>query len=229
MNRAAEALLAEARKRPELAGLQNTFRPDVPAYNVTMDTAKLQTLGVPVEDAYQTLQTFVGGLYANDFNAFGRTWQVVVQAEPEFRAEPTDINRFYVRGADNNMIPLGTVASVKGSTGPDVVYRYNRFRAVQILGGPSPNHSSGEAVTAMEEVSAKTLPPGFSYEWTGTTYQQKESAGSEGAIFGFAALLVFLFLAALYESWSIPICGGARRAARNFRRAAGRLPAGVSV
>jgi multidrug efflux pump len=204
LNHAAEAVIAATRKRPELAGLQNTFRPNVPAYTVSMDTAKLQTLGVPVEAAYQTLQTFVGGLYANDFNAFGRTWQVVVQAEPEFRAQPTDIDRFYVRGDGGNMVPLGTVASVKATTGPDVVYRYNRFRAVQILGGPPPNYSSGQAVAAMEEVAASALPAGFSYEWTGTTYQQKESSGSEGAIFGFAALLVFLFLAALYESWSIP-------------------------
>jgi multidrug efflux pump subunit AcrB len=102
------------------------------------------------------------------------------------------------------MIPLGTVASVKATTGPDVVYRYNRFRAIQILGAPSPGHSSGEAVAAMEQVAAASLPGSFSYEWTGTTYQQKLAQGSELATFGFAALLVFLFLAALYESWSIP-------------------------
>jgi hydrophobe/amphiphile efflux-1 (HAE1) family protein len=204
LSKTADALVDAARQRPELTSVFSTFRPDVPAYSVNMDTAKLQTLGVPVTDAYNTLQTFVGGLYANDFNVFGRTWQVVVQAEPEFRAQPNDIDRFYVRGADGRMIPLGTVATVTATTGPDVVYRYNRFRAVQILGGPSPGHSSGEAVAAMEQIANASLPGGFSYEWTGTTYQQKISQGSEGAIFGFAALLVFLFLAALYESWSIP-------------------------
>jgi multidrug efflux pump subunit AcrB len=150
------------------------------------------------------MQAFVGGLYANDFNAFGHTWQVIVQAEPQFRSKPEDINRFYARSSNGNMIPLGTVATVEPTAGPDSIYRYNRFRAVQILGGPAPGYSSGEAVKAMEEVAAATLPPGYSYEWTGTTYQQKLAEGSDVAVFGFAAVLVFLFLAALYESWSIP-------------------------
>jgi hydrophobe/amphiphile efflux-1 (HAE1) family protein len=199
----ADALVQAASRRPELTSVINTFRPDVPAYTVKLDTAKLETLGVPVTQAYQTMQTFVGGLYANDFNVFGHTWQVVVQAEPQFRAQPDDINRFYVRSDSGNMIPLGTLASVNATTGPDVIYRYNRFRAVHILGSPAPGYSSGEAVAAMEQVAA-SLPAGFSYEWTGTTYQQKLSQGSDATVFGFAAILVFLFLAALYESWSIP-------------------------
>ncbi|HWB84703.1 MAG TPA: multidrug efflux RND transporter permease subunit [Bryobacteraceae bacterium] len=203
--KAADNLVAATRQRPELASVISTFRANVPTYKVDMDVAKLQTLGVPLSDAYNTLQTFLGGLYVNDFNLFGRTWQVLMQAEPNFRNEPSDIDRFYVRSADGNMAPLGTFASVEPTTGPDVVYRYNRFRAIQILGGPAPGHSSGEAVAAMEQVAAKTLPPGFGYEWTGTTYQQKLSQGNEGIIFGFAAVLVFLFLAALYESWSIPL------------------------
>ena len=105
----------------------------------------MQTLGIPVSDAYNTLQTFLGGLYVNDFNAFGHTWQVLVQAEPQFRAGPSDINRFYVRSTDGNMVPLGTLVSVKPTAGPDVVFRYNRFRAMQILGGPAPGISTGEA------------------------------------------------------------------------------------
>jgi len=156
-----------------------------------------------VTDAYNSLQTFLGGLYVNDFNVFGRTWQVLVQAEPEFRSKPSDVDRFYVRNNSGGMVPLSTVASVSPSSGPDVVYRYNRYRAIQLLGGPAPGHSSGDAVNAMEEI-AKSLPSGYGYEWTGTTYQQKLAQGNEGAIFGFAAVLVFLFLAALYESWSIP-------------------------
>jgi multidrug efflux pump len=168
-----------------------------------MDVAKLQTLGIPVTDAYNALQTFLGGLYVNDFNLFGHTWQVLIQAEPEFRDRPTDIDRFYVRSADGAMAPLGTLARVAPSSGPDVVYRYNRFRAIQLLGGPAPGYSSGDAIRAMEEL-ADHLPAGFGYEWTGTTYQQKLAQGHEGMIFGFAAALVFLFLAALYESWSIP-------------------------
>jgi multidrug efflux pump len=203
LNRAADTLIAEARKRPELANVISTFRPSVPTYSVDMNTDKLHSLGVPVADAYNTLQTFLGGLYVNDFNQFGHTWQVLLQAEPAFRRQPSDIERFYVRTTQNDMVPLSTLATIEPSGGPDVVYRYNRFRSIQILGGPSPGHSTGQASAAMEQVAA-SLPPGFGYEWTGTTYQEKEAQGNEVAIFGFAAVLVFLFLAALYESWSIP-------------------------
>ena len=199
----ADALVNAARQRKELANVISTFRADVPSYQLTMNTDKLQTLGIPPPDAYNALQTFLGGLYANDFNLFGHTWQVLIQAEDRFRSKPSDIDRFYVRSSDNNMVPLGTVASVAPSSGPDVIYRYNRFRTVQILGGPAPGYSSGDATNAMEEV-ASSLPAGFGYEWTGTTYQQKQAQGHEGVIFGFAAVLVFLFLAALYESWSVP-------------------------
>jgi multidrug efflux pump subunit AcrB len=144
-------------------------------------------------------------LYVNDFNQFGRVWQVLVQALPEFRSQPSDISRFFVRNSGGEMVPLSTFATVEPSSGPDVVYRYNRFRAIQILGGPAPGYSSGEASQAMQEVANSVLPPGFGYEWTGTTYQEKQAQGNEGAIFGFAAVLVFLLLSALYESWSIPL------------------------
>jgi hydrophobe/amphiphile efflux-1 (HAE1) family protein len=205
LSRAADALVGAARRRPELANVISTFRPSVPTYAVNMDTDKLQTLGIPVTDAYNTLQTFLGGLYVNDFNQFGRVWQVLVQAEPSFRAQPTDIDRFFVRNSRGGMVPMSTLATVQGSSGPDVIYRYNRFRAIQILGGPAPGYSSGEASNAMEEVANSALPPGYGFEWTGTTYQEKQAQGNEVAIFGFAAVLVFLFLAALYESWSIPL------------------------
>ena len=205
LGKAADALVNAARQRPELANVISTFRPSVPTYAVTMNNDKLQTLGIPLRDAYNTLQTFLGGLYVNDFNLFGRVWQVLVQAEPSYRNDPTDIQRFFVRTAEGEMVPLSTLASVEPSTGPDVIYRYNRFRAIQILGGPAPGYSSGEATQAMQEVAAATLPPGFDFEWTGTTYQEKQAQGNEAAIFGFAAVLVFLFLAALYESWSIPL------------------------
>lgn len=200
----ADSLVEAARKRPELANVISTFRGNVPAYNINMDLDKLQTLGIPVSDAYNTLESYLGGLYVNDFNVFGHTWQVLVQAEPQFRARPSDIDRFFVRTADGNMVPLGTLASITPAVGPDVVYRYNRFRAIQILGGPSQGSSTGTAVDVMEKVARDTLPPGYGFEWTGTTYQQKQAQGHEGVIFGFAAVLVFLCLAALYESWSIP-------------------------
>jgi hydrophobe/amphiphile efflux-1 (HAE1) family protein len=203
MARAADTLIANARRHPEVANVISTFRPSVPTYAIHMDSDKLQTLGVPVGDAYNALQTFLGGLYVNDFNQFGHTWQVLLQAEPDYRRQPSDVDRYYVRNAQNDMVPLSTVASVEPAGGPDVVYRYNRFRAIQILGVPAPGYSSGQATQAMEEAAA-ALPPGYGFEWTGTTYQEKEAQGGELAIFGFAAVLVFLFLAALYESWSIP-------------------------
>ncbi len=203
--RTAETVVNAARQRKELSNVISTFRPSVPSYDVHVNTDKLQTLGVPTSDAYNTLQTFLGGLYVNDFNLFGHVWQVLVQAEPRYRAQPSDIDRYFVRNASGAMVPLSTLATVKGTTGPDVIYRYNRFRAIQILGAPAPGFSSGEATDAMQQVAAATLPSDYGFEWTGTTYQEKQAQGNEGAIFGFAAVLVFLFLAALYESWSIPL------------------------
>jgi hydrophobe/amphiphile efflux-1 (HAE1) family protein len=201
---ASEAFLAAARKRPELQNMISNFRPNVPQFSLDMDIEKLQTMGVPVSDAYNALQTFLGGLYVNDFNLYGHTWQVLLQAEPEFRDGPDDISRFYVRSATTGaMIPLSTVATIKEITGPEVIFRYNRFRAVTILGSPAAGYSSGDAVRVMEEL-AKNLPQGYGYEWTGTTYLQIQAQGNDGFIFGFACVLVFLFLAALYESWSVP-------------------------
>jgi len=140
----------------------------------------------------------------NDFNRFGRTWKVLMQADAEYRDQASDINRFYVRSSQSVMVPLGTLVTLKPVSGPDTIYRYNRYRAIDILGQASPGHSSGEAAAAMEQVAKQSLPPGYGYEWTGTIYQQKLAEGKEGYTFGLAAVLVFLLLAALYESWSIP-------------------------
>jgi hydrophobe/amphiphile efflux-1 (HAE1) family protein len=204
LSRTTDALLAAARQRPELGNVVSTFRDSVPEYEVNVDTDKAETLGIPVSDVYDSLQTFLGGLYVNDFNRFGRTWKVLLQADSEFRDKASDINRFYVRSTQEGMVPLGTLVHVKQIAGPEVVYRYNRYRAIDILGQAAPGHSSGEAAAAMEQVARETLPKGYGYEWTGTVYQQKLTEGKEGYTFGLAAVLVFLFLAALYESWSIP-------------------------
>ncbi len=204
LSQVADSLVDTLHKHPEIGNVISTFRPGVPSYSIDVDLDKMQTLGVPVEDAYNTLQTFLGGLYVNDFNRFSHTWQVLIQADPQFRNNPSDINRFYVRSTEGNMIPLGTLASIEPSSGPEVVFRYNRFRAVQILGAPAPGISTGQALDVMEKVASQALPTGYGYEWTGTSYQQKIAQGHEGVIFGFAAVLVFLCLAALYESWSIP-------------------------
>jgi multidrug efflux pump subunit AcrB len=180
------------------------LRVSVPQYKVELDTDKAQTLGIPITDVYDSLQTFLGSLYINDFNRFGRTWKVLLQAEPEFRDNPDDINRFWVRTSNGDMVPLSTLLHASQMTGPEVVYRYNRYRATKIIGSAAPGYSSGQGANAMEQLSKTVLPPGFGYEWTGTTYQQKLAEGKEGFIFGLAGVLVLLFLAALYESWSIP-------------------------
>jgi multidrug efflux pump len=201
---AANTLLAAAHQRPELGTLVSTFRNTVPEYEVSVDTDKAQTLGIPASDVYDSLQTYLGGLYVNDFNRFGRTWKVLMQADSEYRDQASDINRFYVRSSQNVMVPLGTLATVKAVYGPDTIYRYNRYRALDILGQAAPGHSSGEAAAAMEQVARQSLPNGYGFEWTGTVYQQKLAEGKEIYTFGLAAALVFLLLAALYESWSIP-------------------------
>jgi hydrophobe/amphiphile efflux-1 (HAE1) family protein len=201
---AADAVLDATRQRPEIATAQSSFRNSVPQYKVDVDTEKVQTLGIPVTDVYNALQTYLGGLYVNDFNRFSRTWRVLVQAEQSARNRPEDINRFYVRTSGGDMVPLSTLVKIKPMTGPEVIYRYNRFRASKITGQNGAGYSSGQAADAMEQSAEQTLPPGFGYEWTGTVYQQKRSEGKEGLLFGFAGVMVFLFLAALYESWGIP-------------------------
>src|SRR5262245_39174603 len=199
-----QSVLTATGGRPEIAFASTSFRTSVPQYKVDLDTDKVQTLGIPLEDVYNALQTFLGGLYVNDFNRFGRTWRVLMQAEPEYRDRPDDINHFYVRSSGGDMVPLSTLATMTPMSGPEVIYRYNRFPTAKIIGQAAPGHSSGQAAAAMEQVGRENLPAGYNYEWTGTVFQEKLASGKEGFIFGFAAVLVFLFLAALYESWSIP-------------------------
>jgi hydrophobe/amphiphile efflux-1 (HAE1) family protein len=201
---ASDALVAAASKEPALGQIANTFRVSVPGYKVDLNNDKTQALGIPPADVYDSLQTLLGGLYVNDFNRFGRTWRVVMQAEPEFRDRADNVNRYYVRSATNEMVPLSTLLKLNNTTSPEVIYRYNRFRTAKLIGGAAPGYTSGQAVEAMERLARQNLPPGFSFEWTGTVYQQQLSEGKELYIFGFAGILVFLFLAAQYESWSIP-------------------------
>jgi multidrug efflux pump len=201
---AAQGVVAAAQKDHALGQVANIFRVAVPSYQVKLDNEKTQTLGIPTTDVYDGLQTFLGGLYINDFNRFGRTWRVIMQAEPEFRQTPDAVNRFYVRTGNDDMVPLSTLVTMNPTSGPDVVYRFNRYRAAELIGQTAPGFSSGQSAAAIEQIAKANLPAGFSYEWSGTVFQQKLSEGKEGFIFGFAAILVFLFLAAQYESWSIP-------------------------
>jgi multidrug efflux pump subunit AcrB len=153
---------------------------------------------------FRSLQIYLGGLQVNDFNLFGRTYKVMLQAEQDFRKSPENINDIYVRSKDDAMVPMSTVGTISMTTGPDILQRYNMFRTAEVNGANAPGISTGEALDVMDQLATKELPSGFSYEWTGLSYQEKQAGGSQGPIFGMAMVFVFLVLAAQYESWAVP-------------------------
>jgi multidrug efflux pump subunit AcrB len=170
-----------------------------------IDREKAQALGLAVSDVFNALQTSLGGFYVNDFNLYGRVWQVNLQADAPDRSDVSSIWKIYVRNKTGQMVPLRAIATAHIVVGPQVISRYNNYRSVTINGGPRPGVSSGDALKAMAEVSRTTLPPGYSFEWTGTAYQEQQATGQTGAILGLSVLFAYLFLVALYESWMIPI------------------------
>jgi hydrophobe/amphiphile efflux-1 (HAE1) family protein len=207
----ARKIMDGARQRPELAATFTGFRPGVPQLDAQVDRAKAKALGVPLSDVFSTLQIFLGSLYVNDFNAFGRVYRVQLQAEPSFRASPSDVARLYVRslpgpsGQPAQMVPLTTLVTVKPITGPDTISHYNLYRTAEIAGDTAPGASSGQAIAAMQEVARSLMPAGISYEWTGLAYQEIEAGSRAGFVFALSALFVFLVLAAQYESWLVPL------------------------
>lgn len=203
MAQQAKAFMAEAGQNPAVGRLFTTFTNTVPQLKIELDRDKAKNLGVPVNSVFQTLQTFLGGYYVNDYNQYGRTYRVMLQAEPEYRQKADDVNRFYVRSADGDMVPLGTLVKVTDINGPEYIQRYNLYRTVEINGGPAPGYSSGQALSAMMQES-QSLPQGYGFEWTGIAYQELKSGGQSVFIFGLAFLMCILFLAAQYESWTIP-------------------------
>ncbi len=200
----AGAFLTAAQARPELQNLYTGFRTTVPQINLDIDRDKARTLGVPIDHIFQSLQIYLGGLQVNDFNRFGRTYKVIIQAEPDFRSGPDSINQIHVRTGGGQMVPLSTLARISESSGPDLVPRYNMFRTAEISGSPAPGFSSGQALAAMEDLARTQLPQGYGFEWTNLAFQEKESGGTQGLIFGLAIVFVFLLLAAQYESWAVP-------------------------
>jgi HAE1 family hydrophobic/amphiphilic exporter-1 len=198
--------LEAARKRPELANLSTTFLPLVPQAYVDVDRDKALKQGVRIEEVYNTLQAFMGGAFVNYFNRFGRQWQVYIQAEGQYRTRPEDLGLFYVRNAAGQAVPLSALASIKMQSGPEFTLRYNLFRSAQINGAAAPGYSSGQANQALEEVFAQTMPPEMGYDYLGMSFQEKQAQKgvSPMAVFGLSLLFVFLILAALYESWSLP-------------------------
>jgi multidrug efflux pump subunit AcrB len=160
---------------------------------------------VPISDVFDTLSATLGNFYVNDFNRFGRTWQVLMAAESGFRKRPDDIGSIYVRSESGQMIPIASLATVKFSSGPDTLDRFNNLPAVKLFGQGAPGVSSGQAIAEVERVAAEVLPPEFSYDWGGASYQEKKSSGTSGLALGLAAVMVFLILAAQYEKWSLPL------------------------
>ncbi len=202
---AANDYIAELNKRPELMNIFTTFSANVPQLYVDVDRDKVRKLGIPLNEVFSALQTFLGGYYINDFNKYGRTYRVMAQADSQFRTSPEDVSRFYVRGDTGKMIPLSTLLIQKKIYGPEYIQRYNLFRTIEITAATAPGYSTGQAIAIMEEVARKTLPRGYGFDWTNIAYQEKKSGGEVVVIFALAVLMVFLVLAAQYESWIIPL------------------------
>ncbi|WP_137045418.1 efflux RND transporter permease subunit [Pseudolabrys sp. FHR47] len=202
---ATKAFLGKAYQTPELAGLFTSFRVNVPQLYADIDRTAARQLSVAVPDIFETLQAYLGSVYVNDFNKFGRTYSVRVQADAKYRAHAEDIARLQVRSTTGQMVPLGAVLKMKTTAGPERAQRYNGFLAADISGGPAPGYSSGQAQEAIERIAKETLPAGISYEWTELTYQQILAGNSAVLIYPIAILLVFLVLAALYESLVLPV------------------------
>ena len=201
----ADRFLDAARKRPELAGVFTTFSARVPQLRFDIDRVKARRLDVSVSDVFSVLQTNLGAYYVNDFNLYGKTWKVMVQAEARDRHRPEDISPPYVLNHKGDRVPLSALGEVKYTLGPIDVPHYNMYTSARITGQPAPGYSSGQAIDAMQAVAAEVLPEGFGYEWTGTTYQEQKTGNMATYIFALSIVCVFLFMSALYESWIRPL------------------------
>jgi hydrophobic/amphiphilic exporter-1 (mainly G- bacteria), HAE1 family len=199
-----QTFLAAARKRPELAGVVSLLDASVPQVYADVDRDKVLKQGVAIGDVFQTMQAFLGGLYVNQFNRFGRQWRVFLEAEGDARLDASNIGQFYVRNNDGNMVPLSALVTTQNIHGPEYTNRFNLFRAAQVIGAAAPGYSSGQAMAALEEVAAQTLPRDMGYAWADLSYQEKKTGGSTLPTFALSLVFVFLILAALYESWSLP-------------------------
>jgi HAE1 family hydrophobic/amphiphilic exporter-1 len=206
LNDVTQALIAEARKQPELNPQQlfTSFSTSTPQFSYDLDRNKAKLLGLKLPDVFNTLQIYLGSLYVNDFNLFGRTFRVTLQADKDARATPSDLSRLYVRNATGGMVPLSTLGTLRAIAGPETVPHYNNYASALINGGAAPGYSSGQAVAAMERAAAAALPRDFAFEWTGITFQELKAGSIATIVFALAIVFVFLILAAQYESWSMP-------------------------
>ncbi|HVW54642.1 MAG TPA: multidrug efflux RND transporter permease subunit [Rhizobiaceae bacterium] len=206
LNQAVQSVIAEARKQPELNPQQlfTSFSTSTPQFDYDLDRTKAKLLGLSLPDIFNTLQIYLGSLYVNDFNLFGRTFRVTLQADKDARAQASDISKLYVRNASGGMVPLSTLGTLKPIVGPETVPHYNNYASALINGGPAPGYSSGQAIAAMERAAATALPRDFGYEWTGITYQELKAGSIATVVFTLAIVFVFLILAAQYESFAMP-------------------------
>jgi hydrophobe/amphiphile efflux-1 (HAE1) family protein len=200
-----QGVIAAANQDPRLARIFSTFSATTPSIYLDIDRDKAQALGLNMSDVFTGLQSTLGGFFVNNFTLFGRTWQVNIEGEAANRRDISDIWQIYVRNKAGEMVPMRSIANLRFVVGPQVITRYNNYRSITINGSPAPGGASGAALAAMQDVSARTLPPGYGFEWTGTAYQEHEATGQTGPILGMAVVFAFLFLVGLYESWMIPI------------------------
>jgi HAE1 family hydrophobic/amphiphilic exporter-1 len=194
-----------ANERPEIGSAFSTFQANVPQRYMDIDREKALKLGINLQDLYQTVGSFMGGSYVNDFTRFGRLYKTYIQAEPQYREKESDINNFYIKNVNGDMVPLATVATIKPISGPEYTNRFNLYRAVEVTGGPAQGYTSAQAMEALEEVAKETLPADMGYAWNAMSFQEKKASGSLGVILTFSLVFVFLILAAQYESWSLPL------------------------
>ena len=204
LERAAKSIVAQANQAPAIASAFTSFRAGIPLIDVEVDRIKAKDQGIPLGDVYGALQTMLGSLYINDFNLFGRTFRVMVQADGDYRNDESDIGRIFVRNKDGEMVPLSTLVTTRPSLGPEMLNRYNLFNSVTINAIPAPGYSESQAIQTMTELSAAQLPDGFDYDWSGITYQSLQAGNLAPIIFSLALVFVYLFLVAQYESWMIP-------------------------
>jgi HAE1 family hydrophobic/amphiphilic exporter-1/multidrug efflux pump len=200
-----QQLLGRLNSDPLLGGAQTLWRSNVPQLYVDVDRERAKALGVPIDEVYNTLSATLGSYYVNDFNKYGRTWQVLMSAEPQYRNRPEDIGAVWVRSASGEMVSLSALANVRYSSGPDSLDRFNNLPSLKIFGAAAPGISTGQAIARVEQIAKETLPPEFSFDWSGASFQEKKASGAGGLAIGLAAIMVFLILSALYENWSLPL------------------------
>jgi HAE1 family hydrophobic/amphiphilic exporter-1 len=205
LEQVATDMVFEGNASPVVTRMNSSLRGSIPQLYLDVDRIKAKTLGIPLQTVFDTLQAFLGSLYVNDFNLFSRTFRVMIQADHEYRNEVEDIDHLEVRARDGAMVPLSTLLSVRDTAGPQTIFRHNLYPSTTITGKPRPGLSSGQAIGAVENLASQLLPPSLGFEWSGITYQEIKAGSQVIFIFGMAIIFVYLFLAAQYESWSIPM------------------------